>query len=113
MTYWMENIKNGMKKKVKKYDKLNSLVADVLKDFKRIIYRAKQLNYAWNKDPLIFKAYEGPLDWKSKLAVLKKIQPSSSVGNSTEKEDDITIEMDKREKRALRDQNWENLKLSL
>ena len=71
----MENIKNGMKKKVKKYDKLNSLVADVLKDFKRIIYRAKQLNYAWNKDPLIFKAYEGPLDWKSKLAVLKKIQP--------------------------------------
>jgi len=72
-----------------------------------LVHKSKESNL-WNKDPLIFKAYEGPT------------QPSSSVSDPTKKEVDITrdisflkkkkkaqtlsqpIDLNKREKRALK-----------
>lgn len=66
-----------------------------------LVYRAKRLNDNWNKEPLIFKAYEGPT------------QPSSSISDSMKKEDDMTLdnlffkkktsssERDNREEKAL------------
>jgi Ras-related protein Rab-1A len=37
-----------------------------------LVYKAKSLNYNWKKDPLIFKAYEGPTQPSS---VVREIKP--------------------------------------
>ncbi len=90
-----------------------------------LVYRAKKLGDFADEELLIVRNHEEtsndndglekPLDWKSKLVLLKEIQPSSSVSDSTEIENDTThdgtslkrrplsppLEMDKREKRVL------------
>ncbi len=85
-------------------------IKEVFEKIAELVYLAPERNKTLKNEPISSKnnekisndnnRLEKPLDWKSKLILLKEIQPSSE-GSATEKEGEIPIEIDEREKRAL------------